>query len=202
VPAADGVAFEWGIVRFTLFLAAVLLAACSSARFDGTAMSPVRQAPPFTLTDQSGHAWSLDSQRGERVALYFGYTHCPDDCPLTLAKLSHAIAELGSNGKNSEIAFVTVDPARDTPAVLAAYIARFHGARIVGLTGSRTALARVYRAYDVWAQRIPGASPSHGYDVSHASPVFLIDSAGRLRVVHDDDDPRSAFVHDLRLLGA
>ncbi len=189
---------------FVVLLVLAALAACSSASpsFDGTALSPVRPAPLFTLTDQRGHPWSLSAQRGERVALYFGYTHCPDDCPMTLAKLSHAIAQLGPSGRTAEIAFVTVDPARDTPAVLGAYARHFHGAKIVGLTGSRASLAAVYRAYHVWSQRIPGNHSNGGYDVSHASPVFLIDANGNLRVMHDDDDPRSAFVHDLRALGA
>lgn len=177
------------------------LAACSSAHFVGTAL-PARPAPQFTLVDQDGRAWSLAAQRGTTVALYFGYTHCPDDCPLTLAKLSRAFAQIDPAHADTEIAFVTVDPARDTPAVLAAYVRHFHGARIVGLTGSGAALRAVYAAYHVWSQRIPGTSARHGYAVAHASPVFLIDAQGRLRVVHDDDDPRSAFVHDLRILGA
>ena len=182
-----------------LALLAALVACTREVSFDGTPLSAV--APNFTLSDQSGRPWSLAAQHGKSVALYFGYTHCPDDCPLTLAKLSRAIAALGAAGSNAEIAFVTVDPARDTPPVLAAYIRRFHGARIVGLTGSRAALGRIYAAYHVWAQRIPGNERT-GYAVAHASPVFLIDANGRLRVVHDDDDARGAFTHDLRNLNA
>lgn len=185
--------------RLILFLA---LAACSTrASFDGTALSPPRAAPAFTLTDERGEPWSLAAQRGRSIALYFGYTHCPDDCPLTLAKLSHAIADLGGGGRDAEIAFVTVDPARDTPAVLAAFLRHFHGARIAGLTGTSGAVAAVERAYHVWSHRIPGSSRS-GYQMAHTAPVFLIDAAGMLRVVHDDDDARSAFLHDLRALGA
>lgn len=178
----------------------IALAACSPAAFDGTAL-PARAAPTFTLVDQTSHAWSLGSQRGKTIALYFGYTHCPDDCPLTLAKLSRAIVALGSRAAQAEIVFVTVDPARDTPAALAAYVRHFHGAKIVALTGSRAALHDVYAAYRVWSQRLAGTSGG-GYDVAHASPVFLIDARGMLRVVHDDSDGTSAFVHDLRELGA
>jgi protein SCO1 len=174
------------------------LAACASPSFDGTAL-PAHPAPDFTLVDQHGQDWTLSAQRGMEVALYFGYTHCPDDCPLTLAKLSRALAIL--HASHAEIAFVTVDPARDTPERLSTYLRRFHGASIVGLTGPRAVLARVYRSYDIWAQALPRKS-NGSYDVAHASPVFLIDARGMLRVVHDDDDPRSAFVHDLRVLGA
>jgi len=178
------------------------LAACSASNpaFDGTALTPPRAAPAISLTDDAGNAWTLADQRGKRVALYFGYAHCPDDCPLTLAKLSKAVAGLGAQSGTAEIAFVTVDPARDTPKALAAYVTRFHGAHLVGLTGSRAALAPVWNAYHVWVQRVPGTARGGGYDMAHASPVFLIDGNGMLRVVHDDDDPRSAFVHDLALL--
>lgn len=178
----------------------IALAACSPATFDGTAL-PVRAAPTFTLVDQTAHAWSLASQRGKTIALYFGYTHCPDDCPLTLAKLSRAIAALGGGTSPAEIVFVTVDPARDTPTVLAAYVGHFQGARIVALTGTRAELHGVYADYHVWSQRIPGTRRG-GYDVAHASQVFLIDTRGMLRVVDDDSDTTSAFVHDLRELGA
>ncbi len=176
----------------------VLLVACSGPSFDGTSV-PARVAPNFTLLDQYGSDWTLSAQRGTDVALYFGYTHCPDDCPTTLAKLARAISLLHTT--RAEIAFVTVDPSRDTPSRFKAYLRRFHGAAIFGLTGTRAALARIYRAYGIWAQ--PHArNPRGGYDVAHSSPVFLIDARGMLRVVHFDSDPRSAFVHDLRVLGA
>ncbi len=189
-------------MRFpTLAVAAALLAACSSpAVFTGTALVPVRPAPDFTLTDQRAQPWNLSAQRGKVVALYFGYTHCADECPLTVAKLSHAIAALASD--RAEVVFVTVDPARDTPRVLAAFLRRVGGPNVVGLTGTPAMLGRVYAAYHVWAQRIPGKHARGGYDVAHASAVFLIDARGMLRVVHDDDDTQGAFVHDLRALGA
>lgn len=185
-------------MRLLLVCLLGLLAACASPSFDGTSLPP-RPAPDFTLVDQHDRPWTLSTQRGATIALYFGYTHCPDDCPLTLAKLSRALSTL--RDRRAEIAFVTVDPARDTPARMNAYLQHFHGAPIVGLTGSRTALARVYHAYGIWAQPLP-RKPNGDYDVAHASPVFLIDASGMLRVVHDDSDPRDAFVHDLRELGA
>jgi protein SCO1/2 len=185
------------LVRSLVGCLLALLVACSSPSFEGTALPP-RPAPNFTLVDQYGRHWTLSEQHGSTVALYFGYTHCTDDCPLTLAKLSHALASLHGRG---EVAFVTVDPARDTPARLREYLRRFHGAAIAGLTGGRVALARVYRAYGVWAQALARRRDG-SYDVAHATPVFLIDARGMLRVVHNDDDPRSAFVHDLRALGA
>ncbi|MGH7738366.1 MAG: SCO family protein [Candidatus Tyrphobacter sp.] len=187
-------------MRCAPLLLAVLtvLAACAPS-FDGEPLGH-RAAPAFTLTDQRGLPWSLSAQHGKVVALYFGYTHCPDDCPLTLAKLSRAIATLGPHS-HAEIAFVTVDPQRDTPSVLRAFISHFHGATIAGLTGSRASLARVYRAYDIWSQALAQRKRG-GYEVAHATPVYLIDRNGMLRVLHDDSDTVAAFEHDLAALGA
>lgn len=172
-----------------------LVAACAAPAFEGTALAP-RTAPAFSLVDQSGARWNLAAHRGTVIALYFGYTHCADECPLTLAKLSRAIAGL----QHAQIAFVSVDPARDTPARLREYLRAFPAGRIVGLTGTPRAIAEVEHAYHVWAQRLP--PKREAYDVAHSSAVFLIDAAGILRVVHDDGDPQAAFAHDFTALGA
>jgi protein SCO1/2 len=180
-----------------LVVLSVVAACAQRASFEGTSL-PARPAPNFTLTDQYEQPWTLSAQRGTEIALYFGYTHCPDECPTTIAKLARAVAEL--HGHKAEVAFVTVDPARDTPARLRTYVEKFKGGPIVGLTGSPRRLASVYHAYHVWAQRIPG-DIRVGYEVAHATPVFLIDANGNLRVLHDDSDPRTAFLHDMSVLG-
>lgn len=154
-------------------------------------------APDFTLTDQHGAPWSLSAQRGKAVALFFGYTHCTDTCPATLAKLAHAIASEGSAGANAEIAFVTVDPERDNPAALARYVARFSGAAIVGLTGTPAQIAGVEQTYHVWAQRIPGRRGNDDYDEAHTAIVFVIDRNGRIASMHDDADTTAAIATDI-----
>lgn len=191
-------------MRPSQILAAVtllLLAACAAPHFRGTALTPVRAAPPIALTDSSGSAWQLAGQTGRNVALFFGYTHCADTCPLALAKLVKARAIADPSGTRWEIAFVTIDPERDTPSVLAAYLKRF-GGDIVGLTGSQRAIAGVERAYHVWAQKIPGkrARGDYGYDEAHASVIFLIDSHGNQRVLQDASDSVASLAHDMRLL--
>lgn len=143
-------------------------------------------APGFTLTDQNGSAWSLDAQHGKAVVLTFGFTHCQDTCPATLAKISRATAKLG---ERVEIAFVTVDPQRDSPAALRAFLARFGDGRIVGLTGPFERVDAVLRDYHVWAQRIPGRGRTAPYDVAHAAVIYFIDPSGNVRSLHDDDDP-------------
>ena len=151
-------------------------------------------APDFTLTDQHGASWTLSSQRGKAVALYFGFTHCPDTCPLTLGKLAKAIG----NDSNAEIVFVTVDPERDTPQVMNAYLKRFSPAQIVGLTGTPKQIADVERAYHVWAQKIPGKRGKYDYDEAHISVVQFIDPNGRQRSIADQDDSVTTLASDMR----
>ena len=188
-----------GLRRSLAPLALVLLAACASPHFRGTALIPVRAAPPIALTDSAGHAWHLSDQTGKTLALFFGYTHCADTCPLALAELVKARETADPGGQRSEIVFVTVDPERDTPPVLATYLKRF-GPGIVGLTGSPQAIASVERAYHVWAQKIPGKRGGANYDDAHASSIFLIGPHGRNRVLHDASDSVASLAHDMRLL--
>jgi protein SCO1 len=155
-------------------------------------------APDFTLTDQHGQPWSLAAQRGKVVALFFGYTHCADTCPATLAKLAAAVDSQGNASHGAEIAFVTIDPQRDSPAALARYITRFGGAPIVGLTGRPAQVAAVEKAYHVWSQRIPGRHGSDEYDDSHTAIVFLIDRSGTITAMHDDSDTVSSIAGDVR----
>lgn len=181
----------------------VALAGCAAPRtesFKGTAL-PGSQAPEIALTDDAGARWTLGAQRGSVVALFFGYTHCLDTCPLTLAKLTAAAREQGERAPTILIAFVTVDPRRDTPVVLHRYVQRFSGAHIVALTGTQAQVQHVERDYHVWAQAIPGVH--HGtnqYDEAHSSVTYLIDRDGRLRVVHGDDDDERDFAHDFAVL--
>ena len=182
---------------------AAALAACSNLHaenFQGTAVVPVQSAPDFTLADQNGSSWTLSAQHGKNVALFFGYTHCPDVCPATMARLARADDALGAKKNSVEIAFVTVDPQRDTTAVLAKYVKLFGDEKIVGLTGAPGQLAPVLRSYHVWAQRIPGNGKPGGYDMAHSSAVYLIDADGNLRVVHNWDDTQAAFTHDFKEL--
>ena len=187
-----------------LLLAFVLcaLTACSFAKtghFEGTAVVPAQAAPQFSLTAHTGAPWQLSGQRGKTVALFFGYTHCPDTCPATLAKLANAVRD--AKAANAVIAFVTVDPERDTPSVLARYLKQFDGP-IVGLTGTRAQIDAVERSYHQWAQKIPGKHGNDNYDDAHSSSIFLIDRDGDERVIHDADDAVGAIAADLRTLNA
>jgi protein SCO1/2 len=159
-------------------------------------------APGFTLTDDAGQPWSLAAQRGTPVLLTFGFTHCADTCPATLAKLSRMARE--GNTAAPVIAFVTVDPQRDSATALHRFVSRFNegGAHVVGLTGTPSQIDAVERAYHVWAQRIPGRGAHGTYDVAHSAVVYFIDRSGVTRSVHDDDDSDAVLGAALREAGS
>jgi protein SCO1 len=129
----------------------------------------------------------------------FGFTHCADTCPATLAKLA-GLAGAANVTSPFEIALVTVDPQRDSVAAMHRFVTRFGGgnARVVGLTGTPNQIDAVERAYHVWAQRIPGRQPRGAYDVAHSAVVYFIDRDGATRSVHDDDDSDAALAAALR----
>ncbi len=170
-------------------IALVLLAACSHAK----------PASPLALEDGSGTQWTLTAQHGKTVLLYFGYTHCIDVCPLTLGSMAKAINESGNAGKNAEIAFVTVDPARDTPAVLADYVKRYD-APMVGLTGTPAQLKQAYAGYHVWAEKMP-AKHTMNYEMSHTSGVWVIAPNGSISKTLSWTDPTKAFVAAIKAAG-
>jgi protein SCO1 len=120
---------------------AVLTARSGPPRFHGTVYTEVAPAAPFELVDHDGTPVTLESYRGAPVLLFFGFTHCPDVCPLTLARLTTAVEQAGRSARAARILLVTVDPERDTPAVLREYAARF-GPQVVGLTGDSASLER------------------------------------------------------------
>jgi protein SCO1 len=156
-------------------------------------------APDFTLTSDNGTPWTLSAQHGKVVALFFGFSHCTDTCPDTLAKLAASLRADNAAPGTAQIAFVTIDPQRDTPSVMHAYITHFPGAPVVGLTGTPAQIAAVENAYHVWSQKIPAA---HGddYDEAHSAFTFLIDRNGDQRMIHNDDDPQRDFAADMATL--
>lgn len=174
----------------------VLATACASGPppLHGTPLVPPPPAPAFRLTDQNGQAFSLAQARGSAVAVYFGFTHCADVCPQTLALLGRARRKAGLTPRQARIVMVTVDPARDTPAALRAFFRRA-GVRATGLTGSPQQLRRVYHAYGI-------AVEPYRNDILHTDRIVLIDPAGREREVLDPKTPVKALAADLRTVGA
>jgi len=147
-------------------------------------VEPLRIAPEVALTTTGGTEFRLSQHRGEIVVIFFGYTHCPDVCPLTLARLSQVRTRLGAAAARVRVVFVTLDAERDSAARVQAYTRAFDPT-FVALTGSPRALAQVRDAYGVIAGRRAGAGTAE-YLVDHSAFVFVVDRAGQLRFMFTD----------------
>lgn len=163
--------------------------------FNGTSYDPPAPAPSFSLVDHNGQSVRLSDFSGRPVLLFFGYTSCPDVCPLTMINLKRALTEIGVGPDEAQIAMITVDPENDGFETLARFVAPFTPG-VVGMTGSQDALSALYSAYGVHVG--PGMSP-HDM-VAHTDAVFGIDRRGQLRVLLHPTDPESGLEEDLRTL--
>lgn len=152
----------------------------------------------FHMTDQDGAPVSAADFRGDVVMLYFGYTHCTDACPTTLATLADAIAQLGAQAQQVRVLFVTVDPRRDTVPVLKGYVNDF-GPQFVGLRGTHEQLTDMIKRYRVtYHYEKPDANGN--YEVTHSSAVFIFGRRGRARLLAQTGAPASVLARDLRQL--
>lgn len=190
------------LVLLLLSLAcATLLAGCQRDNDLPFKLTNIRGHMPdlqFQLTDDNGKAVTAADYRDKVVLLYFGYTHCPDVCPLTLAHLHVAMQALGKQADDVRILFVSVDPARDTPAVMHAYVGAFDK-HAVGLTGSPDAVEALSKRYRSAFSREP-SSQDGNYEVSHSSAIYVFDRAGHARVLSTPVTAQADLVHDLKLL--
>jgi len=162
-------AFVLGLV--VLGITAVLTLAPPS-RSTGTA----NVGGPFTLTNQDGRVVTDREFLGQPHLVFFGFTHCPDICPTKLFEISEALRATGDKGRALRALFVTVDPERDSPAVLKSYLGSFDD-RIVGLTGTQEAIDGAVRAYRAFARKVP--TKDGDYTMEHTALVYLMDKNGR-----------------------
>ena len=131
---------------------------------------------PFRLVDQNGEAVTEEALKGRPSLVFFGFTHCPDICPTTLFDVSEIYKALGNDGDKVKAFFVSVDPERDTPAILKEYLSSFDP-RLRGLTGDPVAVAAIEKAYRVYSKKIP--LDAGGYTMDHTALVYLMDKDGR-----------------------
>lgn len=164
--------------------------------FNGMRLNPPRPAPDFTLVDQDENTFRLRDQRGQVVVLFFGYTTCPDVCPATLAQFAQVKEMLGDKAEHVRFVFVSVDPERDTPEKLAWYISHFDE-DIVGLTGSREALSKVWQDYGVYVERVDDPESRFEYWLNHTSISYVIDAHGLVVGAHPFGFPLELVTEDL-----
>lgn len=177
-------------------VSALAAAAPQAPAFRAGLFDPPRQAPDFSLQGTDGRELRISRYRGKVVLLAFGYSSCTAVCPITLATLAQARRELGAAAADVQVVYVTVDPERDVPARLAAFLRNFD-ATFIGATGGPEQLASVRKNYGVSAQKIPLRD---GYAYSHSSFTYLIDRGGRIRALMPYGHSSADYVNDLRLL--
>lgn len=154
---------------------------------------------PFTLTGSDGKPFSSTRLNGKPAAIFFGFTHCPDVCPTTLARLAKLRRQLGKGDDAFAIIFVTVDPERDGPAEVGRYAALFD-TPVVGLTGSVPQIEQVKKQYGVYSKKAP--QPGGGYSVDHTATVFLIDRDGKFVSTLSPEEGEAVALDKLRRVTA
>lgn len=131
---------------------------------------------PFSLVDQNGKPITNEDLKGRPFLMFFGFTHCPDVCPTTLFEVSEVLKQLGPDAGGARALFVTVDPERDTPAIMKDYLSSFDPS-VVGVTGSREAIDKALKAYRVYSKKVP--TEGGDYTMDHLAIVYLMDKQGR-----------------------
>ena len=154
----------------------------SPYQYQGSLFDPALPAPDFELGNQNGEPFRLSDQQGKVVLLFFGYTTCPDVCPVTLTEFRQVKQALGEQAGKVRFVLVTVDPERDTPQKLGTYVEQFDPA-FTGLTGSQEALQKVYQDYGVYVAKVDSHT-SAGYLVDHTARVYAVDKQGNLRLTY------------------
>jgi protein SCO1/2 len=185
------------ISRLCVAIAIVTLAGCQRSEQPADVREDARPAfgGDFTLTNQDNQRFRLEDVRGRPVLLFFGYTSCPDMCPMTMSRISGALSRVGKPASDVVTLFVSVDPKRDTPAVLKGYVGSF-GTPLIGLTGTDEEVGRVASAYHASYQIVPTGTPN--YLVNHTSAIFLIDRQGKLRQYFKFDETPETLAAALR----
>ena len=182
-------------------LAAACLAGCGerpqTAKFRLTDVTGANFGKELNLTDHDGKPRTLADFRGKVVTVFFGFTHCPDVCPVTLAEMAQVVRELGPDGSRVQVLFVTVDPERDTQQVLKQYVPSFNPA-FLGLYGDAEATARVAKEFKIYYRKQP-AKDGH-YSVDHSAGTYILDPQGRLRLFAQYGAGAPAILHDIRIL--
>jgi len=152
----------------------------SKPTFHFTDITGAEFARKLELPDADGKPRSLADWRGKVVVVFFGYTQCPDVCPTTMAELAQIRTQLGADGDRLQTVFVTIDPERDTPEVLKAYLANF-GPNVVGLRGDAEQTKAAAKEFKVFYAKVPGKTPG-SYTMDHSAASFVFDPAGRVRL--------------------
>lgn len=186
---------------YIIFFLALLIAGCGRQlppTFHNTDITGAAFGRALALQDQHRQARTLADFRGKAVVVYFGYTTCPDVCPTALARFAAVMKKLGKQAAQVQVVFVTLDPERDTPEKLAAYVNWFDPS-FIALYGDTAATAAATREFKIFSAK-KEVSGGLGYVIDHSSGAYIFDPAGHLRLFVKDDTPLDSIVADLKLL--
>lgn len=182
------------------FLTTLLLAACSDSNtakptFLSTDITGVDFGKGLDLTDHNGKTRTLADFKGQVVVLFFGYTHCPDICPATMGNLAAAMTKLGPDASRVQVLFVTVDPERDTPAILKEYLSAFSPS-FLGLYGDAQATEKAAKEFKTVYQKQAGEFTAH-HTMDHSTGTYIFDTEGKLRLYVSSEKGGDVFAHDV-----
>jgi len=178
------------------------LVACGDKqlKFENTDLTGLDYGKGFSLNDHTGKPVTLETYKGKVVVLFFGFTHCPDVCPTTMAEMSAVMKELGPDADKVQVLFATLDPERDTKELLSQYVPGFDP-RFVGLYGTPEQVAATAKEFKVFYQKVPGKTPD-SYTIDHTAGSYVFDKTGKLRLFLRHGGGPAPIVHDLKLLVA
>lgn len=185
------------LVAFVMYF--LLSAGCQPDSFRGTEMPAGLEVPDYQLVDQRNSPFQFSSQRGAVILLFFGYTFCPDVCPLTLSHWKKIADILGSASDDVRFVYITVDPERDTPAQLSAHLGVFNE-DFIGLTGEPKDLDQIYKTFGVIHEKVQIAESSTGYLMNHTARTNLVDQDGNWRLTFAYNTAPEIIAHDIQLL--
>jgi protein SCO1/2 len=164
--------------------------------YAGTLIDPPHSVEDFTLTDQHGRAFRLSDEHNRLALIYFGYTYCPDVCPMTLADMVRVKQLLQEKADDVAFVMITVDPERDTPQILGRRLAVFDPS-FVGLAGEKAALQRVWNDFGVYVEREETKGSAAGYLMAHSASLYLVDQQRRLRLIYPFGAKPEAIASDI-----
>jgi protein SCO1/2 len=152
----------------------------------------------FSLTSDRGSVVTAETYEGYLVLMYFGFTHCNAECPVSMARLAHVMRLLGNDAERTRILFVTLDPGRDTPQALRRYLTQFDVEHAVGLTGTVADIERLTKQYR--AAYRPRSKIDEAVDIEHGDAMYIFDTRGQARLLATSSDPSERLAEDLRQL--
>jgi protein SCO1 len=190
----------WRALIFALSIA-FAVSACSSEKpaFKNTDITGASYAKAFALTDHNGARRTLADFKGKVTTVFFGFTHCPDVCPTTLADMKAVLGALGPAAKDVRVLFITVDPERDTADLLKRYVSAFD-AEFVGLFGTAEETVAVAKDFKVFFQKVPSRTDPKQYSIDHTAGTYVFDRAGQIRLFVRPGQGIDSLINDIKLL--